>query len=270
MTLSSIIRGGGFGYLTNGVPTSIVRLTEDGEIIREVEEIEEVVEEFVHEVFDENGELLEGVSDAEEFEETVYPTQTAQEIAEEEAKRIIDDATRKAKGLVAQAKMEAKTLKIKAREEGLEEGFASGIAKIEETILNFDANLQQIQEAQKIFVEDFENTVVSFSIEIANEIMRREIEVDPFALCDMIEHSMHTVREAKWAVVSLSKQLMPLIELLRSELAAKHVNIESIDVVGVDIDIAECSIDTPNGRIELSIITQLDNLVKRFEMIDKE
>lgn len=249
----------------------VVQITEDGEVIRYVEEEIEEDDEFIETVFDENGEPVETHStDEGEFEETVLPNKTPQEEAEEEAERIIADATRKAKGLVAQAKMEVKTLKIKAREDAYNEGFSSAIAKIEDVIINFDANLQHIQQAQEDFVTDFENTVISFSIEIANEIMRREIEVDPFALCDMVEHSMHSIREAKWAVISLSKKLQPLIDLLRSELAAKHKNIESIDVVGIDIDITECSVDTPNGRIELSIITQLDNLVKRFEMIDRQ
>ncbi len=262
MTLSRIIRGGGFSYQSNATPPSVVRISEDGEIIREV--IDDI-DEFKHEVFDE----VEDIEDTEPKEPEI-PQPSPQEIAQEEAQRIIDDATRKAKGLIAQAKMEAKNIKIKAKDDGFKEGFSSGVNQIEEAIQQFDQNIVEVQTAQKEFIEDYENTVVSFAIEIANEIMRREIEVDPFALCDMVEHSMHTIREAKWAVVTLSKKLMPLIELLRSELASKHQNIDNIDVVGMDIDIAECNVDTPNGRIELSIITQLDNLVKRFEMIDKE
>ncbi len=267
MTLSSIIRGG--GYQTNNAPLSVVKITEDGEIIRDVVEIVEeeeinLEEEFVEDVFG------EGETEGENTEEEEVPKQSPQELAQEEAERILADANRKAKGLVTQAKMEAKNLKIKAREQGYQEGFDSAVAKFDDTIVSFDNNLQEIQLAQKEFVDDFENTIVSFAIEISNEIMRREIEVDPFALCDMVEHAMHSVREAKWAVVTLSKKLTPLIELLRSELANKHKNIENIDVVGADIDITQCSIDTPNGRIELSIITQLDNLIKRFEMIDKD
>lgn len=257
MTLSRIIRGGGFGYQNNPNQPNIVRISENGEIIRDV--VDEV-EDFEHEVFDEE----------EQFEETDFQKPSPQEIAEEEAKRIIDDATRKAKGLITQAKMEARNIKINAKEVGYKEGFASGVEKIGDSVKEFEDNIIEIQEAQKEFIEDFENTVVSFAIEISNEIMRREIEVDPFALCEMVDHAMHTVREAKWAVVTLSKKLMPMIELLRSELASKHQNIESIDVVGTEIDIAECNIDTPNGRIELSILTQLDNLIKRFEMLDKE
>lgn len=267
-----IIRGGGYGFQpNNNAPSSIVKITEDGEIIREVvvEEEIDLDDEFVEDAFDEEGNRIERNPDG-EFEETVFPSKSAQEEAEEEAARILDDAARKAKGLITQAKMEARNIKIAAREEGYQQGFDSAVEKIDSAVRDFDAIIQEIQAEQNDFVQDFESTIVSFAIEIANEIMRREIEVDPFALCDMVEHSMHTVREAKWAVVTLSKKLTPLIELLRSELALKHKNIENIDVVGLDIDITECTVDTPNGRIELSLITQLDNLVKRFEMIDKE
>lgn len=200
-----------------------------------------------------------------EFEPVVI--ETPQEKATREANTILEKAEHEADKIVANATKQAEQLKQAAQTEGYETAFNSQLEAITTALHNAAAVLNKIDRAQDSFINEYEKSIGKFAIEIARSILKRQIEIDPLALCDMAESAVAEIKEAKWAVLSLSKELVPLVELLHSELPEKCPSIGKLEITGLPIDSGSCIIDTPQGMLDASIEAQLRNLAQRFEQV---
>lgn len=196
--------------------------------------------------------------------------ETPQEQAEREAFELLEQAKHDAQQIIENATAQATDIKKTAELSGYDNAFSSQLDAISATLTNATSTLLKIQRAQDLFIDEYQNEIGRFAIEVARAILKHEIEVDPLALCDMAEQAVAEVKEAKWAVLNLSRELVPLVELLQSELPEKCPSIGKLDVVGRPIDKGSCIVDTPNGLIDASIEEQLRNLALRFEQIKQK
>lgn len=216
-------------------------------------------------------------SDGEDEEETtdefiITPLEVVispQELAQAQADEILQAARLQAEQMTAAAKKDADNLRAQAGQEGHDEAFAFYSEKIGQMLSQAENTIIKIENAQDSFLEELQASTGRLAVEIAATILKHELVIDPLALCDMAEDAMTSVKDVKWAVLSLSKELVPLVELLRSELPEKCPTVATLDVTGKAIPIGSCVIDSPQGIVDASIKTQLDNLLHRFEQIEQ-
>lgn len=198
--------------------------------------------------------------------------------AEIEAKHLLEraekEAAAKAKEIIAEAEQQAEFILAKAAEEGRRQGYDQAFEELSSQIKSFlvqsQGVLDRLEEHDDSFVKEYIDRMSGLALEIASEILKQKIEMDPLSLCDMIEAAIPSFRNASWITVKISKELVPLIELLRSELVEKFPSFERITVQETGGAADECVIESDAGAIDISISRQLANLQKRIERADKE
>lgn len=207
------------------------------------------------------------------FEENSQPEEieiTPQEKATLEAEEILNKARCDADQIINDALKQGDEIKAQAKSEAFDEAFAQKSEIISQTLTKLYDTMEKIETEENSFIEEYEKTVSSFAVSIASSILKHELRIDPLAMCDLVENAMSTIKDAKWAVLTLSNELVPLVELLQSELAEKCATIARLDVLGKPVSKGTCLIDSPQGIVDASIDTQLRNLLHRFSQIQQK
>lgn len=79
----------------------------------------------------------------------------------------------------------------------------------------------------------------------------------------LVKAAISTVKKSKWITVEISEQMAGLIQKLEQEL--RSVGDDKVDVRPIDAPVGVCHVDTPDGVIDASLETQLENLRLYFE-----
>lgn len=212
-----------------------------------------------------------GIESENEDNETACEEEiSAEELAKIEADRLIEETNEYCKRLINQAKQESEAIRSEARMHGYEQAFAEQLSSIMECIEKTNNSLVKINSEHKSFMSEYTRKLPEFALEIASAVMKVKLEEDPLVMCDLVENVMSEIRETSWALVTLSKELVPLIELLQSELPAKCPTINSLEIRGVDIEKGKCFVDSAGGIVDASISEQIANLARRFEQISQK
>lgn len=229
-------------------------------------------------------------ADSDEFKElTVEDYEQAayfiKEQAEKEAEALLARSQAEAEELIANANAEASSIVLAARDEaelilaqaraagerdGYEAAFLQQTNDISACLSEAHRTLEEIRVSQDEYISSCADEVGKLSLEIAGEILQHDIDTDPLALYDLVERAVGSLKDARWVVLSLSKKLVPLIELLQSELPAKCPTIGHLEIAGKDMPDGNCTIDSTDGLIDASIETQLKILERRFAQVSQK
>lgn len=191
--------------------------------------------------------------------------------SEQRSRELIEAAKAEAASIVMAARHEAEMVLTQAKATGEREGYEAAFLQqaneISECLTGAVAAIDDIRSMQAEYISACHDEVSRLAIEIAEEILQHDIAVDPLALYDMVERAVGSLKDAKWVSVSLSKRVVPLIELLLSELPAKCPTIGHIEITGKDMQDGSCIIDSADGLIDASVETQLRILERRFNQV---
>lgn len=200
-------------------------------------------------------------------EEIIEVPLTPVELAEIEAKELMDNAKQYYDDLINKAKLEYDEICQSAMKQGYDEAFQSQLEDITACLKHSEKTLSDMKLAYAAFMKEYTAKLPSFALEIASSILKTKLKVDPLVMCDLVEDIMSNIRDTSWATVTLSKELVALVELLQSELPAKCPTIANLEIKGGELPIGSCVIDSIGGIIDASINEQIYNLSKRFEQV---
>lgn len=197
------------------------------------------------------------------------------EEAKEEAIKIIKTAKIDAQAEIAEYKKRAyedgfnSGLEI-GKKKGYEEGYNEGQAKASEIFIekNKEASKQISEMIEKIELEKmkviskYEDEIANLSIEIAEKIIRNEIDLKDDLISAIIKDVIKDYRNVEWIKLYISdKDNVAVIEAdkgLTDELKkiAKDIKIEVLD----ELEKGSAIVESADRIIEASIDTQLKNL----------
>lgn len=123
--------------------------------------------------------------------------------AESRAELMIDDAVQRAERMIAAARAEAEQ---QGREQGRLAGLAAAQAEAEQLRQEAQALLQQAQREARGIVEQSRLQLADLAVAIARRIVRRQVELDPAALADMVSAALAQVRGAVQVTLQLSPE----------------------------------------------------------------
>lgn len=198
---------------------------------------------------------------------------------------IIKEATDEAAKIINTAKRNAQSEIVDCKKRGYEEGYNAGFEigknkgygegheigfqKIKETfskeneirVKEINDMLETIEKQKHNIILKYENEIEKLSVDIAEKIMRQEIELKDNVLSKIIESVIKDYKNVEWVKIYISdKDNAKKIEadkLLISELH-KISNDVKIEVEN-NLDVGSCIIETPDDIIDASIDTQLNN-----------
>jgi len=202
--------------------------------------------------------------------------------AQEQAKRIVDQAQSYGiyymKTTTDRANEEYQLASQKVQDEnmtnieqkgydaGLEKGYQEGIRQAEEEtqrlVTFLEGVIEGVDEGKLALVKKYEEDLKELAFEIAKTIVKKELEVSPETLRNIIESAALMSKNQGAMRISVSPKSYSLLTGEGSELE-RRLNGISDDVKFISdssLKDTDCYIETPIGFIDASVDTQLNNI----------
>lgn len=215
--------------------------------IEEVEELppEEAFMEFNPESFETVEEVQEPV---EEQEKLVYPTR--EELAEfyrDELNAI------------------ALEVEIKAYSDALQ----SKKDELQASIDSISQKINEMEELQNNFLEDYEKKLKFFAIDIAEKLVCKKIRDDDLFLSELVTKTVSECKGTNWLTLEVSDALQGLVEVAKAELSKpEYRGVAEVKPIACADD--TCVVSTETGAVVATISVQADNLRLAFREAEME
>lgn len=164
--------------------------------------------------------------------------------------RRIDD-----RNLISRAREEAQNIKEAAAKEGYQDGLSQARADLEDVKNAITAFLSAKQEVFEYIAPD----IMEISVEIAQKIIKKELQQDPTIILDNITEILKGLSKEE---TKITLRVNPVqVSLLKAEIpeVMNSVGLEAKVLIVPDETIMEggCMVTTTNGVIDATIETQL-------------
>ena len=215
--------------------------------IEETEELppEEAFMEFNPESFETVEEVQEPV---EEQEKLVYPTR--EELAEfyrDELNAI------------------ALEVEIKAYSDALQ----SKKEELQASIDSISEKINEMEELQKNFLEDYEKKLKFFAIDIAEKLVCKKISDDDLFLSELVTKTLSECKGTNWLTLEVSDALQGPVEVAKAELSKpEYRGVAEVKPIACADD--TCVVSTETGAVVATISVQADNLRLAFREAEME
>lgn len=272
-----------------GVKEEIEEPVEEVEEVEELKELQEFEEAPLPSVEDEREKLLEEAKkikeDAEaqakqikeEAEEAAFKVmqknsvdaRKLKEEAEDEVKRIHEDAEKAAHELEQKVKSKVVALiqeaKLKAYEEGREDGFNKGKEEVERLIDRLHTIFNAAIDKRKVIVESTEKQLVDLVMLIARKVVKVISEAERKVVIENIKEALKKVRGETEITIRVNTEDLDLTTKNKKRFISLMENLEQI-IVEEDsrVDPGGCIIETSFGDIDARISTQLNVLEEKI------
>lgn len=174
--------------------------------------------------------------------------------------RRIDD-----RNLVSRAQEEAENIKKSAFEEGYRKGLEEAQGDLEE----FRRNFSEFMNSPKNVFEYIAPDILEISVDIAKEIIKKEVESDPQVLINTIVDVLKTVSKNEPKInIRVKPQSVQFIKDTIPNITYQYGIDAKINIISdPSIEEGGCIFQTNNGIVDASIDTQLEIIKKALEGI---
>lgn len=172
--------------------------------------------------------------------------------------RRIDD-----RNLVSRAQEEADTIKKSA----FEEGYRKGLEQAESDIQIFRNNIKNFMNATNNVFEYVAPDILEISVNIAQKIIKKEVESDPQVLINTIVEVLKTISKSEpKIIIRVKPQAVQFIKDTLPNITYQYGIDTKINIVAdPSIEEGGCIFQTNNGIVDASIDTQLEIIKKALE-----
>jgi flagellar assembly protein FliH len=182
--------------------------------------------------------------------------------AEEFAKRMLDQASKKANNEL-----------IHAREngylEGLETGKAQAMEQIDFQLAELSALIKSIEQQKAALLEKHEQNLKAFALELAKKIINTELQANDQAFLALYKSAIQELNTQDWVKVTVSgceasfaTSYSELLQNLTQE--AKSIKVTVIE----NAPPGTCIVETPQSIADASVQTQMSRLQEAFSRVD--
>lgn len=174
--------------------------------------------------------------------------------------RRIDD-----RNLISRAQGEA----ISIREQASKEGFQKGLEEAQKAVFELKEAVSGFFVYKEQLYEKLSDDILDISIEVAEKIIKREVELDETILYGIVENALKTLAKDENKItikvsptdVEYTKEIVP--ELLSSGQFEAKIFVSG----SKDVEEGSAVIETSNGIIDANISTQLELIKEAFKQI---
>jgi flagellar assembly protein FliH len=199
--------------------------------------------------------------------------------AEEKASRIIADAKADAERIRHEASLEAEGMQDEAQSRGYEAGWQQAKIEVEEQLnASWDDRLEALRSDIKAVIaaieaergglwKQTEKEIVTFAIEMAQKIVKTEVQQNPKVIAEVIKHALRRVVSKEHIRIRISPQDIDAVRSQREDLLLVldgAANLEIIDDRRVQQ--GGCVIETTAGNIDSNIETQVARISSALEV----
>lgn len=209
------------------------------------------------------------------------------EMEEETSSQIIEEAMleadrikRKAKSetdalfaQVQQAREEWEQERVKlvnqAREEGYhagwEQGELKGYSEYQEKLLQAEQMIRSAKTDYDAYLEASESTILDLAVRIAEKIVHQKVEDDQGFFVSLVKKAVREVKEFQDVEIHVNPENYEYLLSRKEELLAVFTHDTKLFIYpDSDLPAGSCRLESPYGRIDASIDTQLAEIKRRL------
>lgn len=191
-------------------------------------------------------------------------TREAKEQAEETAQRVLQSAGAERARLLEQAQAEAGRIREEARQQAYQDTLRQKEGEITARLGELDRLMDQLRRDQDDFLRQYQEGLFALSLEIAQKVLDEAVMADAALMRPLVQKAVASVKNAEWISVQVSSRLPGLVEALKKDLAGRP-DLPRTDVEAAELPPGGCVVQTPEGIIDASVDTQLNNLAALAE-----
>lgn len=184
--------------------------------------------------------------------------------AEEISQRILQSAKAERERMMEQAQADSGRIREEARQAAYETVYREKKQAIESRLGELDRLMEQLQRDQREFLAQYEEGLSGLALEIAQKLLDESILKHQELMKPLVNKAVSSVKNSEWISVQVSDRLPGLAEELKKELAGRP-GMPPVDVLAGDLPPGSCMVHTPEGIVDASVSTQLENLRGIFE-----
>ncbi len=192
--------------------------------------------------------------------------------ANEQARKLLEDAQRETEKLLQQIDekknhwiSEKEELQKQAYEEAFAQGYEEGRNKGYQDVSHLITEAQEIVGSSKAtlqsHIEENEMVILEIAMRSAEKIMSQQLEEAPEKYLPIVKKGIKEAREMKEIKIYIAVQQFTFLQSEREELLAIFpTDVRLYIYPEEELEPYQCFIETANGRIDISIDTQLTEL----------
>lgn len=172
--------------------------------------------------------------------------------------RRIDD-----RNLISRAQEEAGTIK----ENAAQEGYKAGLEKAQNDIAQFRDSIMQFLKSKDDVFEYIAPDILEISVDIAQKIVKKEIEQDPQIVLETVLDVLKTLSkdEPKLKLKVNPSQVNLVKDAVPAMVSSLGVEARINVFADATIEIGNCIIETSNGVVDATVDTQLEIIKEVFK-----
>ena len=156
-------------------------------------------------------------------------------------------------------------VEIKAYSDALQ----SKKAELQNSIDSISQKINEMEELQKAFLEDYEKKLKFFAIDIAEKLVCRKVSEDDLYLQELVTKTVSECKGTNWLTLEVSDSLAGLVEAAKVELSKpEYRGVAEVKPIACADD--TCVVSTETGAVVATISVQADNLRLAFREAEME
>lgn len=195
-----------------------------------------------------------------------------------ESENIIKEAELEKENIIKKAKEEKDHIFNRAKKEGYDDGFLEG--EKEGEIKAYKERTKYIDEAKNLkkkgfeykslLIKKLEPEIIDLIIDIADRIIKREVEKDNELLLNLIETGLAKISNVNKLKVRVSKEDFEILDEKKNYIYMMTEGIEDIDVkIDHSFKKNQISIESESGNVDVSLDTQIKKVEESFKELLK-
>ncbi len=156
-------------------------------------------------------------------------------------------------------------VEIKAYSDALQ----SKKAELQASIDSISQKINEMEELQKAYLQDYEKKLKFFAIDIAEKLVCKKISDDDLFLSELVTKTVSECKGTNWLTLEVSDALANLVEVAKAELSKpEYRGVAEVKPIACADD--TCVVSTETGAVVATISVQADNLRLAFREAEME
>ena len=156
-------------------------------------------------------------------------------------------------------------VEIKAYSDALQ----SKKAELQQSIDSISQKINEMEELQKAYLNDYEKKLKLFAIDIAEKLVCKKISEDDLYLQELVTKTVSECKGTNWLTLEVSDSLAGLVEAAKVELSKpEYRGVAEVKPIACADD--TCVVSTETGAVVATISVQADNLRLAFREAEME
>ena len=141
--------------------------------------------------------------------------------------------------------------------------------ELQASIDSISEKINEMEELQKNFLEDYEKKLKFFAIDIAEKLVCKKISDDDLFLSELVTKTLSECKGTNWLTLEVSDALQGLVEVAKAELSKpEYRGVAEVKPIACADD--TCVVSTETGAVVATISVQADNLRLAFREAEME